>query len=123
MDDFELQRKSTLEAEPSDPFRYPEGVQFYHAGGYDTANKFDKLTVTLDGGHQCWNEAMPDICLRADEGNLEEVRRIVEAAAAVSDEEKRRTVNKARKWVKFTFHQSRMPSCVERYDGTALSHA
>ena len=49
---------------------------------------------------------MLDICLKADEGyDLKSVKRIVQAAAeVVSDLEKRATVDKARKWVKFTFH-------------------
>ena len=58
------------------------------------------------GIHEYWNEAMPDICFKADEGHdLESVKRIVQAAAeVVSDLEKRATVDKAKNWVKFTFH-------------------
>ena len=78
----EFQRKSTDEAEPSDPFRYPVGVQFYQDGQHNTAVKFDE-----------YSKAMPDICLRADEGGMKGVRRIVEASAAVSNFEKRAAVN------------------------------
>jgi hypothetical protein len=118
-----LRRKSTLEAEPSDPFRYPDGIQFYLDKGYSTANKMDPLIVYKGDEHTCFNEAIPDICLRADEGDLNGVKRIVQAAAAVSDFEKRATVNKARKWVKFIFHKHGMPTALEWYDGTPLVHA
>lgn len=121
----DFQRDCTSKPEPSDPFRYPEGVQFYQSGGYSYANKFDNMIVTLVDGKEYWTEAMPDIVLRASEGNLHAVRMIIEAAQGVSDHEKRATVNKARKWLKWTFFrgQRRMPNVEVLYDGTPLIYA
>ena len=112
----------TEESGVKDQYRYPGGFQFYMDGGYSTENKCEeglKIEAARDGEEYC-SEAIPDICLRASEGNLSAVQRVVEAAAKISKHEKRATVNKARVWIKLNYNKTKY---CELFDATSLAYA
>ncbi|KAL7523750.1 hypothetical protein ACHAXR_000311 [Thalassiosira sp. AJA248-18] len=51
-----------------------------------------------DTSHVPKDEPRSALAIAAGSGNLDEVKRVVEAAKAVSDEEKDRIINHARRW-------------------------
>lgn len=113
---------SSDEQEARNPYRYPEGIQFYKDGGYSTANKCHGgvMVEASRDGKEYRSEAIPDIALRASEGNLVAVKKIVKAAANISAHEKRATVNKARMWLKLNYNETKY---CELYDATPLAYA
>lgn len=92
----------------SDPVDFQ--MHGYGGFGYDTS-------------HVAPDSSKPTLTLRAEEGDLSNVRRIVEEAAAVSPSTKNATLNSARRWTEVDYRMSGFTKEYEWFDATPLAAA
>lgn len=115
-DDYDSSSDDFMYGDDYDPVeqmaRDPVAFQMYGYGGFG-----------YDTSHVRPDEARQELTERAEAGDVDSVRRLVEQAAAVSDEKKNTVLNYARRWTEVDYRASGFTKEYEWFDLTALATA